>query len=276
MARSTVQKEVAEVDAGVDPAAPVRRPGAGRKRLIDKDSDLLLNLDDLVEPDARGDQMCPPRWTSKSTGNIASALQAMGHEVSADTVRRLLMGTKEDVLNPGPGSDQRCADGDEDQREEGRIPVCGNRRLPYVPTEAEIRRYYEVVWTGRRGQDIVLIKTLLFTGVGSRSWCASASTSVGPIGGATFVVSGLPVGEAEPGRVRCETGLLLVAENMEVAASGARLDRGRVQGEPAAVDCGRVHAEGGLAEHGRDISPCGSEGDQFLEVGTKDCAALHH
>jgi integrase len=39
------------------------------------------------------------------------------------------------------------------------------KRLPYVPTEAEIRRYYEVVWTGRRGQDIVLIKTLLFTGV---------------------------------------------------------------------------------------------------------------
>ncbi|MGH9279165.1 MAG: ISAzo13-like element transposase-related protein, partial [Acidimicrobiales bacterium] len=91
MARSTVQKAVAEVDAGVDPAAPVRRPGAGRKRLIDKDPDLLLNLDDLVEPDARGDPMCPLRWTSKSTGHIASALQAMGHQVSADTVGRLLV-----------------------------------------------------------------------------------------------------------------------------------------------------------------------------------------
>ena len=91
MARSTVQKAVAEVDAGVDPAAPVRRPGAGRKRLIDKDPDLLLNLDDLVEPDARGDPMCPLRWTSKSTGHIADALRAMGHQVSADTVGRLLV-----------------------------------------------------------------------------------------------------------------------------------------------------------------------------------------
>lgn len=91
MARSTVQKAVAEVDAGVDPAAPVRRPGAGRKRLIDKDPDLLANLDDLVEPDARGDPMCPLRWTSKSTGHIASALQSMGHQVSADTVGRLLV-----------------------------------------------------------------------------------------------------------------------------------------------------------------------------------------
>ncbi len=37
MSRSTVQKAVGEVDAGVDPAAPVRRAGAGRKKLIDKD-----------------------------------------------------------------------------------------------------------------------------------------------------------------------------------------------------------------------------------------------
>lgn len=39
------------------------------------------------------------------------------------------------------------------------------KRLPYVPTEAEIRRYYETVWKARRGGDIVLIKTLLYTGV---------------------------------------------------------------------------------------------------------------
>src|SRR5438067_1941850 len=39
------------------------------------------------------------------------------------------------------------------------------KRLPYVPTEAEIRRYYETVWKQRRGGDVVLIKTLLYTGV---------------------------------------------------------------------------------------------------------------
>lgn len=39
------------------------------------------------------------------------------------------------------------------------------KRLPYVPTEDEIRRYYEVVWKARRTGDIVLIKTLLYTGV---------------------------------------------------------------------------------------------------------------
>jgi Rhodopirellula transposase DDE domain len=90
MARSTVHKAVAEIDAGVDPAARVRRPGAGRRRLIDKDPDLLRKLDDLVEPTARGDPMCPLRWTSKSTGHLADALVAMGHQVSPDTVGRLL------------------------------------------------------------------------------------------------------------------------------------------------------------------------------------------
>ena len=91
MARSTVGKAVGEVDAGVDPAAPVRRAGAGRKRLADSDAELLSHLDGLVEPGARGDPMCPLRWTSKSTGNLADALVAMGHRVSADTVGRELV-----------------------------------------------------------------------------------------------------------------------------------------------------------------------------------------
>jgi integrase/recombinase XerD len=39
------------------------------------------------------------------------------------------------------------------------------KKLPYVPTENEIRRYYQTVWTARRSGDIVLIKTLLYTGV---------------------------------------------------------------------------------------------------------------
>lgn len=39
------------------------------------------------------------------------------------------------------------------------------QRLPYVPTAEELRGYYNTVWTARRGGDIVLIKTLLYTGV---------------------------------------------------------------------------------------------------------------
>jgi len=39
------------------------------------------------------------------------------------------------------------------------------KRLPYVPSEAELQRYYQTVWQARNVGDIVLIKTLLYTGV---------------------------------------------------------------------------------------------------------------
>jgi len=39
------------------------------------------------------------------------------------------------------------------------------KRLPVVPSEEELCRFYEAVWKARRVQDMVLIKTFLYTGV---------------------------------------------------------------------------------------------------------------
>jgi integrase/recombinase XerD len=39
------------------------------------------------------------------------------------------------------------------------------KRLPHVPSEEELRRYYQTVWQARNFGDMVLIKTLLYTGV---------------------------------------------------------------------------------------------------------------
>src|SRR5699024_11350870 len=39
------------------------------------------------------------------------------------------------------------------------------KKLPYVPTEKEIERYYDVVWKAQNTQDMVMIKTLLYTDV---------------------------------------------------------------------------------------------------------------
>jgi transposase len=90
MSRSTVQKAVAEIDAGVEVSARVRPPGAGRPRVEDAQPGLLVALDDLVEPEARGDPMCPLRWTAKSTRMLAGQLRAQGFEVSHVTVGELL------------------------------------------------------------------------------------------------------------------------------------------------------------------------------------------
>ena len=39
------------------------------------------------------------------------------------------------------------------------------KKLPYVPTEEEIKKYYNVVWDSKNTQHIILIKLLLYTGI---------------------------------------------------------------------------------------------------------------
>ena len=78
-------------DPANDPA--VRRPGGGRKRLAQRDRTLLIDLETLVNPATRGDPQSPLRWTCKSTRNLAEALIQRGHQVSHQTVARLLQAT---------------------------------------------------------------------------------------------------------------------------------------------------------------------------------------
>src|SRR6266545_2547366 len=68
----------------------VRRPGAGRPTLLEKDPTLLDDLDLLIEPVTRGDPESPLRWTCKSKDKLATELRAMGHEVSATKIGLLL------------------------------------------------------------------------------------------------------------------------------------------------------------------------------------------
>lgn len=90
MSRNTVLAGRKSAAANEAPSDRVRGEGGGRPKLIDLDPDLLLDLDDLVEPDSRGDPMSPLRWTLKSTRQLAKALNEMGHQVSSWTVGQLL------------------------------------------------------------------------------------------------------------------------------------------------------------------------------------------
>ena len=86
MSRSTVNTGSREIASGEIEPGRVRRPGAGRPSLLSKDPTVLTDLDDLVEPDAKGDPMCPLRWTTKSLANLADALVEQGHQISTATV----------------------------------------------------------------------------------------------------------------------------------------------------------------------------------------------
>jgi transposase len=87
---ATVSVGVRELDSGQAPLGRVRRPGAGRKRVVDRNPAVRKALLTLVEPDVRGDPMSPLRWTTKSTRKLAEQLTRQGHRISADTVGDLL------------------------------------------------------------------------------------------------------------------------------------------------------------------------------------------
>jgi DNA-binding phage protein len=59
----------------------IRRPGGGRKPLVDQDPKLLSDLESLVDPVTRGDPMSPLRWTCKSAAKLAEGLRSRGHAV---------------------------------------------------------------------------------------------------------------------------------------------------------------------------------------------------
>jgi hypothetical protein len=72
------------------PSPGIRRPGGGRKLLLETDPDLWDALDALVDPVTRGHPETPLRWTCKSTRRLAEELCRQGHPVSDRTVACLL------------------------------------------------------------------------------------------------------------------------------------------------------------------------------------------
>jgi hypothetical protein len=98
LSRPTIRRGIAELRAGdsgpVDDRADhprVRRPGGGRHALSASDGTLIQDLKRLIDPATRGDPMSPLLWTCKSTRNLADALAVLGHDLSHQSVGRILV-----------------------------------------------------------------------------------------------------------------------------------------------------------------------------------------
>jgi Rhodopirellula transposase DDE domain len=98
LSRPMIRRGIAELQAGDpspgdDPPDPsrVRRPGGGRHSIAATDRTLLQDLKRLIDPATRGDPMSPLLWTCKSTRNLADALLGLGHDLSHQTVGRMLV-----------------------------------------------------------------------------------------------------------------------------------------------------------------------------------------
>ena len=90
IARSTIGRGLDELNGAELPDGRVRREGGGRREVADIDPTLVTDLQRLVEPVTMGDPERPLKWVSKSPVKLADELRKQGHEVSPNTVSRLL------------------------------------------------------------------------------------------------------------------------------------------------------------------------------------------
>jgi Rhodopirellula transposase DDE domain len=94
LSRPTIRRGMTELQVGdydtADPAR-IRQPGGGRHAIAATDATLIQDLKRLIDPVTRGDPMSPLLWTCKSTRNLAESLHELGHDLSHQTVGRLLV-----------------------------------------------------------------------------------------------------------------------------------------------------------------------------------------
>src|SRR5271170_3083064 len=91
LARSRIIRGLKDLDAPALQPGRVRREGGGRHAITATDDTLVADLRRLVEPATMGDPMRPLMWVSKSQEKLADELVALGHDVSPNTVGRLLV-----------------------------------------------------------------------------------------------------------------------------------------------------------------------------------------
>jgi hypothetical protein len=91
IARSTINGGMVELRAARNEIGRgIRRPGAGRKREVERQPGLLAALEAVIEDAIRGDPEAPLRWVSRSQRNIVEALRRQGFKVSQRLIGQLL------------------------------------------------------------------------------------------------------------------------------------------------------------------------------------------
>jgi transposase len=87
---NTVKRGLKELEAGesYQPGERIRKPGGGKKKLVQTDATLLADLEQELEP--KGDPMSFVQWTSKSLAHLVEALEAKGHHIKKSALAEVL------------------------------------------------------------------------------------------------------------------------------------------------------------------------------------------
>ncbi len=151
ISENTVRRGIAEVASGERaPAGRVRRPGAGRKPILEVDPTLSADLEALIEPATRGDPESPLRWTSKSVTKLTDGLREAGHDVADSTVRlqvKALGYSMQANRKTREGSDHP----DRDAQFEHIASVCGAALAAGVPVISVDTKKKELIGNYKNG-----------------------------------------------------------------------------------------------------------------------------
>ncbi len=90
LSRATIHRGLKDLKSKKIPIENIRKPGAGRKKLIVTDENILGDLEALLEPATRGDPESILLWTCKSTRQLAKELNKNGHRISDRKICDLL------------------------------------------------------------------------------------------------------------------------------------------------------------------------------------------
>src|SRR6266567_2096294 len=87
---NTVKRGLKELEGGesYQPGERIRKAGGGKKKLVETDATLLVDLEQELEP--KGDPMSFVRWTSKSLAHLVEALTAKGHRIRKSALAEIL------------------------------------------------------------------------------------------------------------------------------------------------------------------------------------------
>lgn len=89
LCRQTIYNGLADLKIG-NVSTRIRKPGGGRKKLLEQNPELLRKIEELIEDTTRGDPQSPLRWTCKSVRNVEKSLLKVGYSISYRTVARIL------------------------------------------------------------------------------------------------------------------------------------------------------------------------------------------
>jgi hypothetical protein len=86
-----ISRGIKEIKNGSELAKErIRKPGAGRKKVIEKYPSILKKVEDLIESSTRGDPESLLKWTSKSTRKITKELKKENIKISQRTTCKIL------------------------------------------------------------------------------------------------------------------------------------------------------------------------------------------